>query len=584
LALTLRGIHRLGLWLLLIILTLTVLIFPTHLTLEYSGIQSIRIFENLSFFAIVFCAWLALLLLLLFSKGHKEENDWEKMMLVCIFSAVFLGFWTILTYDVGRGEGLFNIAHVRYLNEIGRIPLGDVLLSYFDFPGLHLIGTFVSQVTGLDPIRNAAMILFFQAVFLAALLYILFRRLLNSPYAAPLAVLLIIQGNIWISKLNIFHPRNLGLVLLVTFLVIISRHKERPFRTTPDTILMVLVATTTAMTHFVTSFLLFFIMLGIYLVGKLGRSSSENASPLFILLFIPLLWAIYWAMITFGGTIQYISIALQDLIAKGDPLWTIFLMLRANMGGKMPLWSDITRLYWWVLIYGLGSILGLWNLFRLNKLSPLEKTATGILLGIIVVSIISVLGSLGGERFDTYILYGGFAAVPILLWFILKLRGHIRRYGFICIIVIYVILSFPTFLTHNNTIEQSAFYPDENAMGKFIEQNYNSPGVYLLEPETRFMVMTYFYQNIHFYGVRVISQMEDETGLWDDVDQSIKSFGDWPGGPESEIIWLFTKRSTLYYQHFFGVIPQNSGWQVLKDKLSNNNTIYTNGKNLIFLR
>ena len=186
-ALKLRGIHRACLWGILLILSITLLAFPTRLTLEYYDMQSTRIFDNLPLFAGLFCIWLAALLILLFSRHNKRENEWEKLAFVCVFSAVFIGFWTILTFNLGRGEGIFNDAHVKYLNQFGKIPIGNRVLSYFDFPGLHIIGSFVSQVIGLDPIRSASTILFVQTVLFAALLYVLFRRFISNASIASLA-------------------------------------------------------------------------------------------------------------------------------------------------------------------------------------------------------------------------------------------------------------------------------------------------------------------------------------------------------------------------------------------------------------
>ena len=421
-ALKLRGIHRACLWGILLILSITLLAFPTSLTLEYYDMQSTRIFDNLPLFAGLFCIWMAALLILLFSLHNKRENEWEKLALVCVFSAVFIGFWTILTFSLGRGEGIFNDAHVRYLNQFGKIPIGNRVLSYFDFPGLHLIGSFVSQVIGLDPIRSASAILFVQTVFFAALLYVLFRRFISNASVASLAVLIVIQGNIWISKLNIFHPRNLGLFLLVTFIVIISRQGKGLFRTIPDIIIILIVTATTTVTHFVTSYLIFFIMVGIYIIKIRSKDNSESVSTLVIFIVLPLSWALYWAILMFGGTIQYVFSALQTWVSKGDTLWTILMSLQANIGGIMSIWSNISRLYWWILIYGIGSLLWLRNLFRNKQLPYIEKIVTGIMFGIVVVSILSIIGSNGGERFDTYLLYGALTATPILLGFLLRLK------------------------------------------------------------------------------------------------------------------------------------------------------------------
>jgi len=584
LAFTLRGINRLGLWIILIVFSVTLLAFPTHLTYEYTAIQSTRIFQNFPLFAVLYCIWLVVLLVLLFSNDGEGEGNWEKLALVCVFSAVFLGFWTISTFNVGLGEGMNNIAHIKYLDEVGKITTGLSDLPYFDFPGLHIIGSFVSQITGIDPIRSASLIVFSQAIGLSVLLYVLFKYFLNNTRFAALAVLLVVQGNIWIAKLNIFHPRNIGLVLLATFLVLSLRYKDRLFGTVPSTILVLIVVAATTVTHFVTCILLFFIMLGIYLVQKIARGSSAGVyvSTLIIFIFLPLTWAIYWATTTFGFTIQTALTSLQAWLHGVNNLWTILMMTNANLGGAMPLWSDITRMFWLILIYGFGSIIGLWNLFRMKKSTRMENVLNGMLLGIIMVSVISTVTSTGGERFDTYILYGAFITVPIILWFLLHTRNPIGKYSLICLAFVFFALSFPTFLTHNNMIEETVYYPDEHALGEFLESTSTAePNIYFTEPESPFL-MAYYTPNALFYRLNPIPAMKDAADLWTGIEQLENSFESWADQPVADVVFPMTKRSTTYYQHFFDVGPDNYKWQELKDSLSANNTIYDSGNIQIY--
>jgi hypothetical protein len=576
----LKDHYRIALWALLVLLTLSILLFPTHLTFEYYPIQSTRIFDSLPLFAILYCIWLLVLLLLLFSRRGEGESEWEKLALVCIFSAVFLGFWTIVTHSGLSNEGVFNAAHVRYLEHEGNIPVGHPSLSYFDFPGLHLIGSFVSQSTGLDAIGASAFIVFFQAVLLAALLYVLFRRLLNSAYVAPLAVLLVIQGNISLDKLNIFHPRNLGVLLLVAFLVLLSRH--RLFGTAQDRLFLIILLAAVTMTHAVTAFLLFFIMLGIYVVQKLDRTNVGNSPPVIIFLVFPVAWAMYWAVITFEGLMGTFPKVLDDLAERSDVLWFLTMMGKANVGERLPLWSNISRLSWWVVIYGFGTILGLGNLFRLKKLSPMEKRTTGVLLGVIMISVVSTLASGGGARFDTYILYGAFAIVPILLGFLLSLRNHIRRYAFVCLVSVFFVLSFPTFLSHNNMVEFDAWHPDEHASGKFLESQFTQgENLHIYSGEWIILLTPYYLPEVRRVTSREIFYMKDEAGLWAQIDSLTTGFEGQRGRPEDSI-FVWSKRLMLPYQHFFGIAPEHPRWQELRDRLSYQNRIYDNGNVELF--
>jgi len=575
-----NGNLRIALWFLLILLTLSILVFPTHLVFEYRPVQSPHIFDNLPLFAVLFCMWLVVLLLLLFSRRGEGESDWEKLALVCVFSAVFLGFWTIVTHNGLSGEGAHNAAHVRYLNDVGKIPAGHRALGYFDFPGLHLIGSFVSQTTGLDAIGAAASIVFFQALLLAALLYVLFRRLLNSAYLAPLAVLLVIQANISLDKLNFFHPRNLGVLLLVVFLVLLSRHKLSG--TARDRSIMILLLAAATMTHAVTAFLLFFIMLGMYVVQKLDRTNAENDPPVIIFFVFPLAWATYWATITFEGVFSVLPKVLADLGEGENPLWYLGLMQEANVGERLPLWANIPRLSWWVLIYGFGSILGLWNMLRLKKLSPMEKRVTGVLLGVIMISAVSTLASPGGARFDTYILYAAFAAVPILLWFLLSLRNHIKKYALGSLVALFFVLSFPTFLSHNNMIEFDAWYPYEHASGKFMKSTWSEgEGLQIFGGDWIILLTPYYVPEAGRVATRSVLEMKDEAGLWAEMNSLATGFEEQTGHPE-DFVFVWSRRLMLPYQHFFEIAPEHPNWQEVRDRLSSQNGIYDNGNVELF--
>jgi len=534
-------------------------------------------------FAVLFCIWLAVLLLLLLSRKADGNNVWEKLALVCIFSAVFLGFWTIIYHTGLSNEGIYNAAHVKYMNEVGRIPVGHKVLGYFDFPGLHLIGSFISQITGLDVIKAVTIIVFFQGLLLAALLYTLFRLWMHDHPLTPLAVMLVIQGNISLDKLNFFHPRNLGLLFIVLFLVLITRTKAKLFHNLPDAILILIVAAATTMSHCVSSFVLFFIMVGIYLMQLWHREHVLDISSVVFFFVLPMSWAIYWAVITLQGVTSSFPVIVNQF-AQGDMFWFIKMMSQANVGGSTPLWASATRLFWWLLIYGLGSLIGLWNIFRYKKLTAEGKMMTAALLGIILISGVSTLASAGGARFDTYILYGAFAAVPILVWFLIQLGIRIRKYAFACLVVMFFVLSFPTFLAHNNMVEFDAYYPDEHAFGRFLESQYSTGEALTIYGSSFQLLLTaYYVPNSQFIGMHPVLDLKDEAGLWADVTWINNVFLSQTGHTESVSIFPLSARFMLPHQEFFGVTLDNPNWQKLRDNLGTQNLIYDNADVTIFM-
>jgi hypothetical protein len=76
--------------------------------------------------------------------------------------------------------------------------------------------------------------------------------------------------------------------------------------------------------------------------------------------------------------------------------------------------------------------------------------------------------------------------------------------------------------------------------------------------------------------ITTIPEMKDEAGLWTQVQELGSSFDSWMGEKPNgtEMLFLFSTRPTIYYEHFFGTKPYNPGWQIIRDRISYHNKIY----------
>ena len=169
--------YRLVIWILLLLLTMAILLFPVHLEYEFHSVQSPYIFDNkLPLFSALYSIWMLLLLVLIFS---KREARWEKLALVCIFAIVFLGFWAIITPYFRHHDEWYNAAHVQYLLNEGTISLEweeiPVYLGYFEWPALHFVGSTMVQITGLSILKIRTLFVVFEALLLPTLLYVLHK-------------------------------------------------------------------------------------------------------------------------------------------------------------------------------------------------------------------------------------------------------------------------------------------------------------------------------------------------------------------------------------------------------------------------
>jgi len=576
------GHLRAGLWLSLSVLTLALLLFPTRLILEYQPTQSIPAIPNLPRFAALYATWLLLLLLLLLA--GREAPWWEKPALVAIFALVFIGFWLVAGPYTGlRYDGLGNAAHVSYLSQQaeGRIPLDNPNLAYFDFPGMHLLAFVLVQVTGLGLFQGVTLALALHLVLLAVLLYILLLNALNRPSVAALGALLAIQGNIMLARYS-FYPGIWALVFLAMFLLLLHRPGQALFETWQERFLMLLLLGATTVTHLVTATALFFTLAGIYLVRNwhLLRTKTGiglvSASTLATFLVVPLSWDVYWATRIFEGVTRVTSGVIADFTEKGLLVY-FFNLGESYAGAGVPLWAIIARAFWWGALFLLGAILGLRNLLNIKGLSRAQQVETGGLVGVIALSIAITLLSLGGTEFYRFLLYGGFFTVPIVLRFLLSLPGNRGRLAVGLAFSLFFVLSFPTFLAHNNLVGISGYYPSELQAGNFLNQTSGGQGegLTIFNDPSESGLLSFSVPEARLITTPQAPELKGKEDFWQAVDREAQGFKEW-AATRGAFFYLSQRRVTTS-ELFFGIQPHDPEWEELQDSLAQTNKVYENG-------
>ena len=564
---------RFALWMLLVLLTAIIVLFPVHLTYEYRSVQSLHIFDNLLLFGALFYIWLLSLLLLLFSGGSEARTDWEKVALVCISSLVFLAFWVIIL-PYGRFDYMSNATLVKLIQRDGAIPLGRAL--YSDFPASHLMVLSVSQVTGLGIFDAVNLFLVCNALIFAALLYLLFSKAFKSTSVAAFAALMLMLGNQFLSRGYTFWPGILSLVLLLAFLVLLSRGQHRFLETWQDRLIgIILLVATTAM-YFQASILILLILVGIHLMQRLSKMTPVAISTICLFAVIPIAWEIYWTVQTFPGLADRASKMAED-IAGGTFLHSAPFLAGGNVGERFPLWVSVIRIYWWALIFGLGSLLGLRNLSRFRELSLVERVELGGLLGVIMLAAIGTLVSVGGERFVHFLHYAAFFTVPVLLRTSLNLGKRIKGYGFALLVILLLLLSFPTFLVFNNKICTDTFYSYEMAGSEFLERSYgNGEGLTVVNP---YVPVTYYVPDVHpEMGYWYVGAARNEDEFWQTVDAVAGAYSIPRAG---HTLFMVHDRLKVTGEFVLGISPTDPHWQGIEDEISarlmDTSLIYDNG-------
>jgi hypothetical protein len=548
--------------------------------LEHHPIQSLYLFNHLPLFGAIFYLWLLVLLLLLFSRQNSKGHG-EGLALVLIFSLVFVGYWIVIrpgpeAFPGKAGDGIVSGATVRYILDHGVIEAPVPVHLSLGFPGLHLVTGSLSLVTGLSIFDSVYIILLFFLIALVSLLYWLSSTGLRNDYlVVPLAVLLMLVANPLTRWLLQFHPTHFALVFLVLLIALLYK-TQRPSLTMLMVLILALLAAT--VTHPVASWTFFFIGLGLFLLQRQADRTWIRLTTLALLAVIPIAWLLYWAEGSFEGIVRMLPKLMEDIT---DPLGYLTIIMQAHVGGVTPLWASAVQFFWLALVFGLGTLLAVWNLSRFRHLTPLQKVETGGLAGIALLTFLIIIVSLKGTEYYRYLQYGGFFAVPIVLRFFMSLNYPLRHLALVFLIVAVFVLSFPTFLVHGRYCATASYYPSDTAAGQFLEMNYDR-GEGLTVYSSHGEALGYYYlPEASFVPEGEAWHVANPAGLWRAMDRQLTSF-DRNGGLEEKRVFIFTKRQRATWEALLGVPADAPGWTVVEKRLNEQRRIYDNGSIVMY--
>lgn len=581
-----REINRFGLWVLLILLTISILLFPTTLNFEYSKMQSIHIFKNLPLFSILFYSWGSVLFLLIISQRDTEDMNWEQLALVFIFNIIFLSFWVINTPQ-GTRDGFNVIIHTTYLQNEGTIHLENPNFNYFNFPGIHILVVFISQVSGLTILSTRTFYLIMITFMFSAILYILFTNILKNSFFSTLAVITFIEGNWMFSRLFHIHPAQLGLLFFTTFLVLMNNHDQRLFRTRQEAFIAIILLISNTTTHFVTSFLFPFILLGIYVVQQTGKDKIVNLSTIIIFAVIPLTWNFTYASRHLNILLLYIPIFFKTTSFM-NLFSNIFIIAEANIGFTIPLWVNITRLFWIFLIYGVGVILAIRSLVKVKNLTSMEKKGIGSLMGVIILVIILTLLSTGGYQFYRFLIFSPFFLIPIIFRFSFSINNQMKKHIITLLITFLIVFSLPSFLSNNSLISTKKIYQQEISIGEFVNQSKtvdtekeltvfqsgSQKKTFLLSVPNN---VTFRIERAYYTGVQSTSDLNQT------LNEMASDFLEHSPEDEDKSIFVISSRLMIFHQHTLGIYPTDPIWIHLSNRLNDRNKIYINDQAQIYI-
>jgi hypothetical protein len=197
--------------------------FPVNISSVVQTDSVLRYISNLETFSVIFYIFIvatfgSMLVL------HKSGRDNLIILPVMTFSLTFVDFWRFHTY-LGLqppGDGISRLLDLAFTVQAGRVQFNSNI--YYGFPGLDIIGTFGHFVTDLSLSNTADFLTFFAVGTLALSLFVLFTTLLADNFAAGIATILIVEGDILVvHSYQLFFPANFGFLLFIITLLVFLR-------------------------------------------------------------------------------------------------------------------------------------------------------------------------------------------------------------------------------------------------------------------------------------------------------------------------------------------------------------------------
>lgn len=569
------SVLRIVLWPILIGLIAVLLAYPRQMSLDYSPIQSLDAVKPLPLFASLYYAWMVTLTALLLLQGRASL--WQGLALVGIFVLVYSGFWDIPFAAVKHADSVLNATTAEYIRVAGTIPLGQPNITYTDFPGLHILTATLATVTGLAMPDAVTTMTLLMDLLRAGILYLICLRLLEHPRWAGIAALLAMQGNIVSPARLPFYPGTLGLVFASMFLLMALKQQVM-FAHRSDVLLVIVVLAATTVTHFVTSTLLVFLLVGMWLVAYARRGLKEPfpSSTLLLSVCVVVLtaWLVYAAVRTFDSLVS-VSAEITGNLQWGQFLRELFIVGRSNFGGQVPLWATTVKLFWLVLLFGVGTVAALPGLRRLQSLHSMEARASGALLGILLLSVTATLVSTAGSQFLRYPMYAPLVTAPLLLLAISRLSEGLRRVGLSALVLSLVSLAVPTFLAHYPAVRMDMFYPYEAAPAQTLSRFGYATDLRVTAPALGYAPYIEYLPNAAYASTPELYALKDKGEVWAHLDDQVNSF---LGGTDERVhIYVLSRRPRVFYMHNFGIPLDDPRWAAIQSRLEGTAAVYDNG-------
>ncbi len=565
------------LWSALLALTVAILMYPSNLGLRSFAITSADVFPRLPILGALVYLWAAFLAKVLLTDADERIARWKRLILVGIAALVFRGFWNIIAPEQLEGVVRINTSEVWQAH--GRITFGPTV-GYMGWPGASLPSIILTESTGLPLLQAVTALTVFTSIVIGLGAYTYMLGILADSFLAAIAALLVVVGNL---AMIIYHQAGPTAIVFVVLFMSLLMH-PRSCRATSGMLVGLVLLMGASVTHFHSAMHFFFLALGVWILTRSDRESSGSwASALLVAVFfsLPMAWLIFWALSGLASISNWTLTSLLNPALLADRLTSVLVIGQANFGPSVPTWYSFTRFAWLGVLYAAGGVIWIQEMFRFGSLGRTNQRVTAAFFGLGLISLTSSLVSPRGFaellRALTYI---PFFTVPLLALAVRRSGPTFAKRVSLGLLVLFVGLSFPTFLANNFRINSDSYHKIEFSAGEWLRYAYgNGSGLIVFTTASAVGPVQRFLPEASYTTERQTHEFERWTAesLWKALDELLDKF-DSAAHRQWKAVYVHSPKEALQRSMTFNIPYSHPNWAAIGDRLSvSHDKVYENG-------
>jgi len=203
---------------------------------------------------------------------------------------------------------------------------------------------------------------------------------------------------------------------------------------------------------------------------------------------------------------------------------------------------------------------------RRKQLRWEEELEAGGFLGVLLMGTVGLIVAERGTQYYRFLMYGMFFTIPLIFRFAWQLSRGSKSLSLI-LLGGFWILSFPTFLAHNDRIIVDAWNSQEFAAAEFLHASHSGAKLHIFSIGSTVVPFQFYMPDVYhteeFWP-------RDTQDAWRQLGATVRNFEK----ALDDAIFPFTQRPKGIYFRDFMMNPNDGRWAALEMRLDMTNRIY----------